>query len=89
MKIKPGFEMREVCGEKVVIAQGIENLDFSKLISLNESAAYLWERIGDRPFDAALLAGYLQEEYEVDAGRAAADAAALIEEWNRQGLLEA
>lgn len=88
MKIKSGFEMREVCGEKVVIAQGIENLDFSKLISLNESAAYLWERIGDRPFDAALLAGYLQEEYEVDAGRATADATALIEEWNRQGLLE-
>lgn len=88
MKIKSGFEMREVCGEKIVLAQGIENLDFCKLISLNESAAYLWERIGDRPFDAALLAGYLQEEYEVSAERAVADAEALIAEWRGQGLLE-
>lgn len=88
MKIKSGFEMREVCGEKIVLAQGIENLDFCKLISLNESAAYLWERIGDQPFDAALLADYLQEEYEVSAERAVADAETLIAEWRGQGLLE-
>ena len=39
MKIKKGFELRNVCGEHVVIATGIENVDFSKMITLNESAA--------------------------------------------------
>ena len=39
MRIKKGFELRDVCGEKVVIASGIENVDFSQMIALNESAA--------------------------------------------------
>ena len=50
MKLKSGFELRDVCGEKVVIAQGIENVDFSKLITLNESAAYLWTAVGTGSF---------------------------------------
>ena len=42
MKIKDGFELREVCGEYVILSSGMENIDFSKIISLNESAAFLW-----------------------------------------------
>ena len=42
MKIKNGFELREVCGENVIIAHGVDNIDFTKVISLNESAAFLW-----------------------------------------------
>ena len=45
MRIKKGLELRDVCGEKVIIPQGIENLDFSKMINLNESAAFLWEKV--------------------------------------------
>ena len=39
MNIKKGFELRDVCGEKVIIASGLENLDFTKLISVNETGA--------------------------------------------------
>ena len=74
MKIKKGFELRNVCGEHVVIATGIENVDFSKMISLNESAAYLWKAVEEKEFDAPLLADLLQQEYEVDAATALADA---------------
>ena len=55
MKIKTGFELRDVCGEKVIIATGIENIDFSRMISLNESAAFLWENIQDKDFDTETL----------------------------------
>ena len=61
MKIKKGFELRNVCGEHVVIATGIENVDFSKMISLNESAAYLWKAVEEKEFDARLLADLLQQ----------------------------
>jgi len=88
MKIKTGFEMHDVCGEKVVIAQGIENLDFSKMISLNETAAYLWEKAAGRDFEEAELVAALCSEYEVDEEQAAADVRNLVEEWTQQGLLE-
>lgn len=88
MKIKTGFEMRNVCGEKVVIATGLENLDFSKMISLNETAAYLWEAAEGKDFCEAQLVEALCQEYEVSPEQAANDVAALIENWKELGLVE-
>lgn len=42
MKIKNDFKLREICGEYVVTAEGMQAVDFTKLISLNETAAFLW-----------------------------------------------
>ena len=45
MRIKDGFELREICGEHVILSHGMDNIDFSKIISLNETAAFLWTLI--------------------------------------------
>ena len=45
MKTKKGFNLRQVCGENVIVAEGVENIDFSSIISMNESSAYLWNNI--------------------------------------------
>ncbi len=87
MKIKKGFELREVCGEHIIVAYGKENIDFNKVISLNESAAYLWKNIVDKDFTAETLASLLQQEYEVDAETASRDAKALLDEWTNVGLV--
>ncbi len=87
MKIKKGFELREVCGEHIIVAYGKENIDFNKVISLNESAAYLWKNIVDKDFTADTLASLLQQEYEVDAETAKKDAQALLDEWTNVGLV--
>lgn len=87
MKIKKGFELREVCGEHIIVAYGKENIDFNKVISLNESAAYLWKNIVDKDFTADTLASLLQQEYEVDAETAKKDAQALVDEWTNVGLV--
>ncbi len=88
MKIKKGFELRVVCGENIIVAYGKENIDFNKVISLNESAAYLWKNIVDKDFTANTLASLLQQEYEVDAETAKKDAQALLDEWTKVGLVE-
>lgn len=89
MKIKKGFELRDICGEKVIIASGIENIDFNKMISLNESAAYLWQQVSDKTFDADLLAQLLEAAYDVDNATATTDAQAIIQSWLEQGVVEA
>lgn len=88
MKIKKGFELREVCGESILVAFGRENMNFNKVISFNESAAYLWKSIEEKEFDAQTLATLLQEEYEVEAATAERDAAIMLEEWVKAGLVE-
>jgi len=88
MRIKKGFELREVCGEHIIVAYGRENIDFNKVISLNESANYLWKNIADKDFTAETLADLLCQEYEVDAETAAKDAKSLLDEWVKVGLVE-
>jgi len=88
MKIKKGFRLRTVCGENVIVAEGVENIDFSRIISMNESAAYLWNNIQGTVFDVELLTKLLLEEYEVDEATAQRDAALIIEKWLEAGIIE-
>ena len=36
MKAKKGFNLRNVCGEQIIVAEGKENIDFSNIISMND-----------------------------------------------------
>ena len=88
MKIKDGFELRNVCGENIIIAHGIDNIDFTKVITLNESAAILWNAVQGRDFKEEELVELLLNEYEVDASTAQKDVNALINSWTEAGLVE-
>ncbi len=88
MKINEGFELRTICGEAVIVAHGRKNIDFSKIISLNESAAYLWRNVVGKEFDAPMLARLLMEEYDVDEATALRDSAKVVEDWRAAGLAE-
>ena len=39
MRIKKGFVLREVCGENVIIGEGLGAINFGKMLALNASAA--------------------------------------------------
>ncbi len=89
MKQRKGFVLRTVCGENVIVGEGLETINFGKLISLNESAAYLWKRAtGMGDFTAQQLADALQEEYEVSSEQALSDVERIITEWQKVGIVE-
>lgn len=89
MKAKTGFNLRNICGEQIIVAEGKENIDFTNIISMNETSAYLWEQIqGKDFFDETTLAELLFKEYEVDKETATKDAAGLIESWLETGIIE-
>ena len=87
MKINEGFELRTVCDENVIVAYGRKNIDFSKVISLNESAAYLWNAVVGKEFTCQEMANLLCKEYEVDEQTALADATELGANWKELGLV--
>ena len=87
MKIKEGFEIQHVCDEYILVPSGMENVDYSKIISLNEVAAYLWEKCtGKDSIDANMMADALMEEYEVDKETALADCEDVIARWTEMEL---
>ena len=88
MKIKEGFELRDVCGENIIIAHGIENIDFTKVITLNASAAMLWKEVQGREFTEDELVDMLLKEYEVDNQTARQDVDALVNSWIEAGLVK-
>ena len=76
-----------ICGEAIVVAHGLENIDVSTIINLNESGAYLWRGVEGRDFDSAELARLLCKEYEVSEDAALRDAQKTIGDWSSAGLL--
>lgn len=87
MKTVEGFTLRSLAKEYIITAENIRNINFNKLISLNESAAYLWESVNGKEFDAKTLADLLVERYEIDAETALKDSEALIVKWKEAGIV--
>lgn len=88
MKIKNGFVLRQMCGENIVTAEGLEHINFNKLISLNSTAAFLWEKVAGKEFTAEEMAQYLIEEYGIDMELALKDSNALCNAWIEAGVAE-
>ena len=89
MKIKNGLELQNVCGEHIIIPAGEENMDFSQIISLNPTAAYLWENVAKREnFTVEDMVQLLLDEYEVEESVALEDCKLIAERWEEMGLLE-
>ena len=89
MKVKEGFELQNVCGESIIVPTGIENVDFSNIISLNETAAYLWEKCSSLiAFEIDNMVEFLMEEYEVEESIAREDCEQIANCWAEMGLIE-
>ena len=88
MRIKEGFELREVCGEHIVVAHGEKNIDFSRVINLNESAALMWQAAIGKEFTVDDLFSTLMNNYDVDEHIAKHDAQRIMNEWKEMGLIE-
>lgn len=82
MKIKKGFVLREVCGQNVIVGEGLEAINFGRMLSLNDTAAWIWkEAMRQGEFTADTLAVAMCEEYDVTPERALADIKSTLEQW--------
>ncbi len=87
MKIIEGFVLRPLGEEFIVIGEGISQINFNKMISLNSTAAFLWENVEGKEFSVEDLTKLLTDNYEVEEERAAADAAAIAAKWIEAGIV--
>lgn len=88
MKIKEGFKLRTVGNEYIVAGEGLQQIDFNKLISLNSSAAYLWKEVEGKEFDVQTLADLLTAKYNILSEQALVDAADVATSWIKVGIVK-
>ncbi len=86
MKIKEGFLLRKIADVHVVVPVGESSLDFNGIITLNESAAFLFEQLqGDMTIESLL--DRLLAEYDVDRDTAMEDIDAFFLKLREANLL--
>jgi len=87
MKIVDGFRLRDVMGQATVIGEGVNQVNFNKLITLNASAAFLWRQVEGKEFDVETLKDLLISEYGIDVQLAEKDAEAIAKKWVEAGIV--
>lgn len=86
MQCKPGFMLREIAGQWVVVPIGEQTVEYAKIITLSESGALLWKTL-EQPCEMADLLERMKAEYEVDDETAKEDILAFVQAMDMQGLL--
>ena len=87
MKTKKGFRLRELGGDYILIGESVELVNFNNLMTFNETAAYLWQKVEGKEFDVEELTRLLLSEYEVSEDIAREDAQATIDDWREIGII--
>lgn len=66
MRIKSNYKLRQIAGENLVVMTGKEGTDMTRVISLSNSAAWLWKQLEGKKFTETDAVELLVQEYEVD-----------------------
>ena len=72
MKIEKEYILREIAGDYIIVPVGAAALEFNGMITVNETGAFLWEKLREGTTREELLHAML-EEYEVSEKEAEAD----------------
>ena len=90
MKAIKGFKLRPLGDEFILIGESVDLINFNKMITMNESAGYLWQQIQSLDaFDEAKLTELLLAEYEVSPEQAQKDAHETAQRWLDAGIVTA
>ena len=86
MKVKKDFILRTVAGNHVVVPTGKSAADMNCMITLNDTGAFLWQRLTEETDEEALIAAVL-DVYDVDRERAATSVHRFLAQMREAGCL--
>ncbi|PWJ70795.1 coenzyme PQQ synthesis protein D (PqqD) [Ruminococcaceae bacterium R-25] len=87
MKIRSGYMLRKVIDTYVIMGIGSDNYVPNRIMSLNETGAYLW-RLLEKGSDKQALIDNLISEYEVDLTTAEKDVDVFLDQLRDKDLIE-
>ena len=88
MKTRKGYTLRALGKEYILVAEGLEAVDFTRMISMNESAGFLWKAVEDKDFETETLVKLLMEEYGITQEMAEKDVTLLLQTWKEANIIE-
>ncbi len=88
MRISKGYTLRTLGQEYILVAEGIETVNFNRMISMNGTAAFLWKQVEDKDFDANMLVQLLIDNYDITREVAEKDVDQLLQSWKEANIVE-
>lgn len=87
MRLNNLSRLRRIGGKYVIVRVVDGSANLTDVITLNETAAALWERFDGVEFTEEEMVEWLCGEYDVEASVARADVQGLLEKWKEYGML--
>ena len=84
--LKPDFILHSIANEKVLIGAG-QQIDFSKMLMLNDTAAWIIAELQKQPTTPEELTLRLTEIYDVSQEKAQNDIEELLRHLEEQGIV--
>lgn len=88
MKRRTNLTLRRMGRRYMMVNAASAARDMADVYTLNETAARLWERLGDDEISLPSLATWLAGEYGIAYDDALADVTTQVQEWREFGLIE-
>ena len=88
MKLKDNLTIRKIGDEYMMVSDSGSGLDYTRVISLNKTAAYLVQEVQQKEFTKEEWVELLIDKYDVDKEKAATDVQALIDKLAKEGLFD-
>lgn len=88
MRISSDFTIQKVGNAYVAVAVGETSKTFHAMIKLNETGAFLWQKLADADLTEDDLTETLLAEYDVDRETAARDVHRIVGLLRENGILQ-
>ncbi len=88
MRINQDFTIQKVGGSYMAVAVGETSKNFHGMVRLNETGAFLWNKMTEQDCSEEDLVNMLLEEYEIDRETAAKDVRKMIESLKAYPILQ-
>ncbi|MDO4736686.1 MAG: PqqD family protein [Bacteroidia bacterium] len=90
MRLNKNYILRNIAGENIIVKQGKQGVDMTKIISFNSTATQLWNNFYDSDSDFTVedAAAFLVEKYGIDNSLALTDAQNWVDKLYECGAIE-
>lgn len=87
MHLNPNYTLQSIANQHFIFVRNNEQVDLTRIISLNNSAAWLWMQLEGKEFTCDEAVGLLTGHFDVDYATAMTDVCRWFESLNENELL--
>jgi len=87
MKIWSDCKVRSIAGEKMILLKSADTVDMTRVVMLNSSAEFLFEKLRGEDFTTEMAASLLAKKYNLSFEKAQTDVQNWLAAMEKAGLI--